>query len=384
MTVLLLRDHRISGVLLQVAGIASALFILAAAGCAQQTIWANKLPTEFQAPPTKNISEINLSRLGNYSVDSQLIDCGDVLEVTIVTDITGPTNPSSTTPVRVAEDGTASVPLIGQVPLAGLDLEGAEQAIASAGVAQGIFQRPPHVTVTMKQQRTNDVTVIGAVKNEGVYKLPRNASSLLNALVTAGGLSEDAGEYVEIHPPQGRGGVPQWMQPSPQHVADGTAAQLAAYEGPCPANATTGRAVRVNLASAAAEQEGGRHLEDGDVVMVSKRDPKPIYVIGLVKQPGEIELPPSKDMYLLDALAKAGDRTMQAANKVFIVRRVPGRKEPVVIQSDVQLAKRNGEYNVRLAPGDIVSVEETPTTLVLDTLKSFLRFGFSSSIPLIP
>ncbi|OHB72257.1 MAG: hypothetical protein A2V70_07325 [Planctomycetes bacterium RBG_13_63_9] len=376
------RNCRVSGMFLRVTGLVCMLPLLAVAGCAQQTIRATNLPVELQAPVTKNISEINLSRLGNYTANSQLIDCGDVLDVTIVTDLSGLTAP--TTPVRVAEDGTADIPMIGKVGLARLELEGAEQAIAAAGVAHGVFQRPPHVTVTMKRQRTNKITVIGAVEKENVYELPRGSSSLLGALVAAGGLSKDAGEEVEIRRSLGRDGVPLWKRPPVHHVAGVPGTQLAAYENVQPPDASAGEIIRVNLASVAVEGKGGRYLEDGDTVVVSKRDPKPIYVIGLVRKPGKVELPVSKDMYMLDALAEAGDRTIQAADKVFIVRRIPGQKKPVVIEASIREAKTKGTDNVRLAPGDIVSVEETPVTMVLDTLKSFIRFGFSSSIPLIP
>jgi hypothetical protein len=34
-----------------------------------------------------------------------------------------------------------------------------------------------------------------------------------------------------------------------------------------------------------------------------------------------------------------------------------------------------------LAPGDVVSVEETPLTFTVGTIQSFVRFGFSSAIP---
>ena len=62
-----------------------------------------------------------------------------------------------------------------------------------------MFQKP-HVTVTMKRQRKNAIMVIGAVKEPGLKELPRGSCSLLAALVSAGGLSEDAGTDVEIRP----------------------------------------------------------------------------------------------------------------------------------------------------------------------------------------
>ena len=133
------------------------LVLAVGAGCQSGTYRAANLPPELMAPPAVNIEEVDLSQLTNFSVSSQRIDCGDVLEVTIVTDFGSVKN--TTTPVRVDRDGTGNVPLIGQVALAGLELDEAEQRIAADGIARGVFQRP-HVTVTMKRQRMNRVTVI--------------------------------------------------------------------------------------------------------------------------------------------------------------------------------------------------------------------------------
>jgi len=349
------------------------LVLAVGAGCQSGTYRAANLPPELMAPPAVNIEEVDLSQLTNFSVSSQRIDCGDVLEVTIVTDFGSVKN--TTTPVRVDRDGTGNVPLIGQVALAGLELDEAEQRIAADGIARGVFQRP-HVTVTMKRQRMNRVTVIGAVEEPGVYELPRSASSLLAALVEAGGLSEEAAREVEIRRPVAR---PPWSTPGGGPIS-GDGVHLAGHEQP--AAAPPPRITRVNLATAAAEGNGGHYLDDGDVVLVRKQVPKPFYVIGLVRNPGEFDMPPNQDMKVLDAVALAGDRSMQIADKVFVIRQVPDREQPVVIQTSIRAAKKDARSNVRLAPGDIVSVEETPATVVLDALKSFIRFGLSSALPI--
>ena len=44
-------------------------------------------------------------------------------------------------------------------------------------------------------------------------------------------------------------------------------------------------------------------------------------------------------------------------------------------------AKRGGAANLLLAPGDVVSVEETPLTFTVSTIQNFIRFGFSAAIP---
>jgi len=349
---------------------------LAIAGCSGSRIYRpNNMPAECLVPKVQNAQTIDLSKLQNYSVSSELIDKGDVLEVTISSGYGS--EKADTAPVRVAEDGTVNIALVGPVPVGGLELQAAEQAITAAGVQRGVF-RSPNVTVTMKRQRMHKVTVIGAVNKPGVYELPRGASGLLAALVAAGGLAKEAGTEVEIRRPAVRGST---AGPSLSAAAAPNRAQLANFSEPQPGPGEAS-SIRINLVTAAQEGHGGYFLNDGDVVSVEKRDRKPIHVMGLVTKPGEYELPVNQDMHVLDSIAMAGGVTLQIADKVHLIRNLPGRDDPVVIEISITEAKREGKGNLRLGPGDIVSVEQTASTVVLDALKTFIRFGVSGTVPL--
>lgn len=351
--------------------------LIAAGGCARNMVRATKLPQEYAAPEVENVQTIDLSKLSAPSVTNESIDCGDILDVTITTSVSGPDDrPPVTMPVRVGEDGYAKIPLIGPVPIAGLELAAAEQSIAAAGVQRGVY-RDPTVTVMMMRQRVNKVTVLGAVESPGVYELARGSSALLNALIAAGGLSDKAGSDVELRRPV------RVARGMPGPVAGGTI--QAGYTQPQPSAPAVIRgagSTRVNLSKAAQEGQGGYYLDDGDVVMVYKRDPHPVHVIGLVREAGEIELPVDREMRLLDALAKAKGVSSQVADRVHVIRKVPGREMPIVIQVSLREAKTAGKGNLRLASGDIVSVEQTPMTAFYDVLNNFVRFGISGSVPL--
>jgi polysaccharide export outer membrane protein len=303
---------------------------------------------------------------------------------------------NNTAPVRVSDDGTANVPLVGKVYVAGLELEGAEQAISNAGVERGVF-RDPHVTVTMHTQRINRITVIGAVEKPGVYEIPRGSSSLLAALVSAGGLSKEAGTVVELRRParaagptgafnSGGFGGNQAGNPIPAQQAafqqpGAPGGQFGPPGQPPPAQMVPASSRRINLVAAAEEGSNGFFLDDGDVVMVEKRDPEPVQVIGLVSKAGQYELPVNQDLRVLDALAMAGGWSSPVADKVYVIRNMPGRAEPVVIEVSISEAKRHGKGNLLLGPGDIVSVEQTPATIFLDALTRFLHFGLDGTVP---
>jgi len=345
--------------------------LVALCGCAAKVYDAKRLPAELVAPPAQGVRDLNLARLGGFASSSELIDCGDLLEVTIVTDYD--TKENLTTPVRVTAEGTANVPMIGTVELAGLELEEAERAISAAAIRNGIY-RNPHITVSMKRQRTNRVTVVGAVLEPGVYELPRGSSYLLSAIVEAGGLSGDASTDVEIRR-SARAQNPD--KPRPPQVAGGGAHELTSYHEAVSESAPW---VRVNLASAIQEGNGAHYLSDGDTVMIPRQEPRQIHVMGLVNKPGQYALPYDEDVYLLDALAMAGGRSMELADKVWILRRASPEQAPARIEVSVREAKLSEAANVRLAPGDLVSVEQTPTTFVWDLLRSFFRFSVGSSL----
>ena len=71
----------------------------------------------------------------------------------------------------------------------------------------------------------------------------------------------------------------------------------------------------------------------------------------------------------------AGGIKSPVADKVFVIRRVQGQPEPAVIQVSIAEAKRNGDENLRLASGDLVSVEATPATYFVDTVSTFFNIG---------
>ena len=148
-----------------------------------------------------------------------------------------------------------------------------------------------------------------------------------------------------------------------------------------PAGMRPPESVRIDLVAASQSGQGGVPLDDGDVLMVMKRDPKPVHVMGLVRKPGQYEMPPNQEMHVLDAIALAGGITSSVADKVFVIRRQPGRADSAVIEVSMHRAKRDGVENIRLGAGDIVSVEQTLPTVAMDAVKSFVRIGLTSSVP---
>lgn len=339
-----------------------------------------EVPAALAATRQANPQTVDLSRLARAAVKSDVLDRGDVVEVAISAGLSE--KDTVKFPVRINDSGYGQLPVIGQVYLAGLEPEAAEANIVSACVQRDLYLNP-HVTVTMKNQRVNRVTVVGAVKEAGVYELPRGQSDLLAALTAAGGLAEDAGTTVEIRTPDRNPGA---GPPVPVAASATGDVQATGHSGaplpltPAGAGGTL-TSVRVDLISATRAGDGGQYIGDGAVVMVEKRDPEPVHVIGLVKRPNRYEFPVAEDLRLLDALALAGGTDSIVADKIFIVRRKPASTDTAVIQASIRAAKRNPQANVMLSPGDVVSVESTPATVFMSAL-GLLRMSLGASVPL--
>ena len=82
---------------------------------------------------------------------------------------------------------------------------------------------------------------------------------------------------------------------------------------------------------------------------------------------------------MLDIIGMAGGMTSPVANKIYVIRRIPGEPEAQVIKVSYQKAKRDRNENIRLASGDVVSVERTPLTIMFDAFDRFVNFGVGAT-----
>jgi polysaccharide export outer membrane protein len=361
---------------------------------------AADLPQQLRAPSVQPSNAINLARIARSGASTSQVSPGDLLDVTIGSGIDE--EKPEPVQIRVSSDGTALVPLVGPVAVSGMEPFQAEQQMAAAAVQRGVY-RQPYVTVTVAEHAVNRVTVLGAVTKPGAYNLPRGASDLVNALGAAGGFTEEAGTDVEVlhqcpasylaaHSAEA-------TPPAPGEVA------LASYDAPASADAPgtapaadeqrtglrrspslrhSGRTqtIRIDLAQAGQADDANCALGDRDVVMVLPKQKRFIHVTGLVNKPNEFEIPRDQNIRLLDAIAMAGGASSPVADKTYVIRQWEGMPEPAIIEASISKAKHDGKENLVLTAGDLVSVETTVTTTVVDTMKTFFRVavGWSGNI----
>lgn len=333
-------------------------------GCATAAHTAATLPIQMQAPPPRSAQRVDLSQMATAPVRSDSLHPGDVVQVSVATGVE--VSGALEWDVRVADTGELNLPIIGPVPVGGLTTTEAAKRITEEAIARGKYIAPK-ITVVIEKPRSYQVRVVGAVNEPDTYELPASRSDLLMALTRAKGLADDAAMMVEIRHPE-----------SLDTSGDGGVAQAGFIGSPPPSRP---RRVHVDLSEVANMSVEDLRLYDGSVVMVSRRSPRRVNVMGLVREPSAVEMPEGEDMYLLDAIARAKGTTNAVANKVRITRRIEGEPEPITIEASLRDARGGGPSNIRLAPGDVVTVEQTPLTVVVDTVNTFFRVGFSAALP---
>lgn len=179
---------------------------LFSAGCATVPQTRTALPESPAPSPT--VSAINTALASAApqtpapSADYRL-GAEDLLEITI---FNIPEGGAGTIPrrleVRLSQEGNIRLPLLGDIPAAGMSPVALEQSLRKR---YDEFVHDPQVGVQVKEYRGQQISVIGAVGKPGMYQLtgPRTLTDLLSL---AGGISEKAGGQVHIYRqgPEGR------------------------------------------------------------------------------------------------------------------------------------------------------------------------------------
>jgi polysaccharide export outer membrane protein len=226
--------------------------------------------------------------------------------------------------VRVADDGSITLPLLGRLQVAGLakgDLEG-----LIAKLLEERFVRNPQVTIFVKEYESKKVAVSGAVKKPDTYEM-LGEKTLLEMISKAGGLDKDLGKEIIIF----------------RQDADGSTRRLG-----------------VNLDKLVYEADPSLNLvvEPGDIIYVPSVEKVRIFVSGAVKSPNLYEVPRAEPVTVLKAITLAGGTTDRASEKkVQIIRTGPGGERKTILVNLKKIKKGKAEDPV-LERDDLVLVPE--------------------------
>jgi polysaccharide export outer membrane protein len=254
--------------------------------------------------------------------------------------------PEVTRTYRVSSNGFLSLPLLPEpIEVAGLTLGELSSLIAKKFREAGMLNNA-QVTVSLKETRLHTVIVSGSVKHPEAYPV-YGPTRLLDILVQAGGLADDAGNDAIIT----RGLVGARAQAG--EGGQGVEADPSAREQTL--------TVDVRKLVEAGDDKTNILLYPGDRVTVQRASL--VYILGAVARPGGYTLKdPSKQITVLKALAMAGDVTSVAKRKDITVLRMDpatpeGKRQEIPVNIKAML---NGQVaDLRLQPDDILFVPES-------------------------
>ena len=261
---------------------------------------------------------------GNYIIGPE-----DVLDVEVFN------VPELAKSVRVANDGTIVLSLIGRVKAAGLTSEQLREEVENR--YGETYLQNPQVSIFIKEFHAQPVSIIGAVERPGLYQLtgPR---SLIEMLAMAGGLakrsSTPAGRTLFVTRKGGFEDIP---------LAEGM-------------NLVASDKLEINIQRLLYSHEDTLNIRIHplDIISVAKADI--VYVVGDVRKPGGFVLEDRERVTVLQALAMAeGLLSTAAKSSARIIRQSPdGARHEIPLDLGKVLAGK--AQDAELASNDILFV----------------------------
>lgn len=256
----------------------------------------------------KSDEKVNTYRIG--AKDLITINVFDVPELNIT--------------VRVAEDGTITLPLLGNIEIEGLTRANLEKHLAS--LLEQKYLKNAQVTVFIKEYQSKRVSIIGAVVKTGNYEL-LGEKTVLELLSIAGGLTNDASNSIIII----------------RKLKNGDSISL-----------------KINLDDLMLKGDPKLNipLKAGDIVNIPAERFMNIYIFGEVNNPGHIKMVKNENNTLLRAIAQAGGFSDRARKGAVIIKRNIDGKE-IKIKVNVKKILRGKITDYILRDNDIIHVPES-------------------------
>jgi polysaccharide export outer membrane protein len=259
--------------------------------------------------------------------------------------------------VRVSSQGNISLPLLGILRAKGLTANELEKEIREL-LAEKYLQ-DPHVSVFIKEYRSQRISVIGAVDKPGPYDVT-GQKTILGILGMAGGLKQDAGTLLFLIRP---------VQPEEESLGGKESGE------------TKPSTFVIDLEELLVRGDLTLNLVvmHGDVINIPISGK--IFVGGEVKSPGGFPLM-GKRVTVSQAIAMAQGLKPEAKGGDAKIFRYSGRgSEREILTADVYAIQKGENEDLALKENDILIVPVSSTKAiffgVLDTVKGLVGFGFS-------
>lgn len=280
--------------------------------------------------------------------DAYEVGTGDELEVTIggLEAVGMP----GTYRVRIDSRGQVQLPTVGEIKIAGMTLDEVENTLESAYSPKYIKDARVHVSIAESatgEQRYQPVhsIVMGEVLKPATVEMRRDHSSILQAILSAGGPTEFANGLVLVIPSR---------DPNSAFTLD------------------------LNKREDIVRAARPGSVRTSDVVIVQRRSNDFVYLTGLVTTPGPIPITPNGRMTVLQAIAAGGGTLIEFQPREATLRRTQPNGEVIRVKLDLRRILNGEDPDISLAPGDVVSVPHTDETRFEEFIARTFVFRFGA------
>ena len=295
-----------------------------------------------QTPQQTNARIQQLAQTSRPPTGDIPIGAGDVVHIDVF-DV-----PDLSRDVRVGPTGLVSLPLVPErISVAGCTPFQLGQRIEKLLQVNGLVMHP-QVSVMVKEQSSDPISVIGAVGHPIVFHEVR-PTSLLEVLASANGISDDAGDSVIIT-----------RQRTP-------AATCGETDPPADPSGDTPTTIKIHVSDLLRSGDPAFNIPvyGGDVITVPRAGI--VYVAGAVAQPGGYTLnDPGEAINTMKIIALAhGLQGTAKANDAVILRKDPATGETRQINVKLKKIMDRKAPDVRLYASDVLYVPDSTTKRVL-------------------
>ena len=346
------------------AKLASRLFILLL--CAVPALQGQQ---KLEPPQQTNDKIQELATAQRAKPQDSPVGTGDLLHIEVF-DV-----PELSRDVRVGDAGDFSYPLIPtKITASGLTPTQLEQKMQELLIENGLVTHP-QVSVFVKEQNSQPVSVVGAVVKPSVYQIIR-PTTLLEILASAGGVTDDAGSIVIItrNPSPTayqRATVVPVAKSSSSGIAGASGVSASANEGTSPADdpsAQTSQIVTIRLQDLLESGDASYNIQvhGGDVVSIPRAGI--VYVTGGgISQPGGYVLQShGEQITVLKAVALAHGLTGFAkADNAVIMRSNPVTGQRDAIPVRIKQIENQKTHDVLMKSNDILYIPDSKGLKVL-------------------
>jgi len=334
---------------------------------------AGTLPEEFRTPFRTAGASLNFALLTMQPPRDYYLGPGDRLGITLP--ILRKGGERRTEVVDVMGNGEIYLPLIGSIKIGDLNLLEAQKKIIAA-YADGLVS-DPEVNITLVEESSTSVLVLGQVKVAGAHVLPKYQNDIGHALAAAGGFAENAASYIEIHR---RSTKPQFRTIEATALArehssneDGEILPPSFVSSQTEEEVATSLPViqRIDLRGYDVNQLAVEDvvLNPGDTIVVPNRKHEVFYVVGQLSQRNTVRfsmgtrarelgvgliLPHEREIDVVTAVAMAGYIDPIDSPTTVTVQRNRENCEPLLIHVDLIRARYDHRETVLVMPGDII------------------------------